>query len=187
MKWTTIEDNILKLNYETLSKEELLDLLPNRTWDAIQLRAKRTFYLNRESFKKHFGNSFAKGLKHSYKPKHIFRTGKGEYISGRGYKYIQTGDISSNTSGWSCYKLEHVYIMEEFLGRKLNRNSKGSGEGIHHIDGNKLNNDLDNLLLYNNEIEHKNLHNQLQEIAFKLIELGVIKFNKTNKKYYINE
>jgi len=34
----------------------------------------------------------------------------------------------------------HRYIMEEFLGRKLSSN-----EVVHHKDGNKLNNDIDNL------------------------------------------
>lgn len=37
---------------------------------------------------------------------------------------------------------EHRYIMEQFLGRKLHRY-----EVVHHKDGNKLNNDLDNLVL----------------------------------------
>ena len=35
---------------------------------------------------------------------------------------------------------EHRYIMEQYLGRKLNNN-----EIVHHKDGNKLNNNIDNL------------------------------------------
>lgn len=37
-------------------------------------------------------------------------------------------------------KDEHRHIVEKQLGRKLNRN-----EVVHHIDGNKLNNSVDNL------------------------------------------
>lgn len=37
---------------------------------------------------------------------------------------------------------EHRYIMEQYLGRKLNRN-----EVVHHKDGDKTNNDIENLVL----------------------------------------
>lgn len=37
---------------------------------------------------------------------------------------------------------EHRYLMGRKLGRELGRN-----EVVHHIDGNKLNNDIDNLCL----------------------------------------
>lgn len=37
---------------------------------------------------------------------------------------------------------EHRYIMEQYLGRKLTRN-----EVVHHKDGNKANNDIENLEL----------------------------------------
>jgi len=40
---------------------------------------------------------------------------------------------------------EHRYIMEQHLGRKLSRN-----ECVHHIDGNGLNNDINNLQLMSN-------------------------------------
>lgn len=46
---------------------------------------------------------------------------------------------------------EHRYIMEQFLGRKLLKN-----EHVHHIDGNGLNNDINNLeLLTNSEHQKK--------------------------------
>lgn len=40
------------------------------------------------------------------------------------------------------YQLLHRYIMEQHLGRKLDKS-----EAVHHIDGNKKNNDLSNLEL----------------------------------------
>jgi hypothetical protein len=42
--------------------------------------------------------------------------------------------------------LEHVYTIENHLGRKLRKN-----ETIRHLDGNKLNNNLNNLILYHNQ------------------------------------
>ena len=46
----------------------------------------------------------------------------------------------------------HRLIMEEYLGRKLTPN-----EIVHHIDGNKLNNDIDNLKVMTRS-EHSKLH-----------------------------
>lgn len=37
--WTSTEDQIIKDNYTKITKEELLKLLPNRVWSAIQERA----------------------------------------------------------------------------------------------------------------------------------------------------
>lgn len=47
---------------------------------------------------------------------------------------------------------EHRYIMEQYLGRKLKRN-----EVVHHKDGNKLNNDINNLELMTLS-EHSRMH-----------------------------
>jgi len=68
---------------------------------------------------------------------------KGGFIDSNGYKVICV-------NGFRCY--EHRYIMELQLKRKLL-----STEHIHHIDKNKLNNNLSNLLLINNK-EHSKLH-----------------------------
>ena len=58
---------------------------------------------------------------------------KDEYICSQGYKMIGK---SKNR------KAEHRRVMEEYLGRELSPN-----EIVHHIDGNKLNNDISNLVL----------------------------------------
>ena len=49
---------------------------------------------------------------------------------------------------------EHIFIMEQYLGRKLKEN-----EVVHHINGNKLDNNIDNLQLLSRE-EHSRLHRQ---------------------------
>lgn len=47
---------------------------------------------------------------------------------------------------------EHRVVMEKYLGRKLKTN-----EHIHHIDGDKTNNDITNLLLTFRR-EHQHIH-----------------------------
>lgn len=63
----------------------------------------------------------------------------------------------SNGYRWKLVKgkyiLEHRYIMEQFLGRKLTFN-----ENVHHINGNKLDNKIENLEVLS-RAQHTKLHN----------------------------
>jgi hypothetical protein len=49
-------------------------------------------------------------------------------------------------------RAEHRFLMERLLKRKLRRN-----ELVHHIDGNRLNNDIKNLIVVTNK-QHWKLH-----------------------------
>ena len=69
----------------------------------------------------------------------------GFVINSAGYKCIKIGDK---------YIYEHRLIMEEHLKRKLK-----SYEVVHHIDGNKLNNNIKNLKLMKKS-EHDKLHTE---------------------------
>jgi len=51
------------------------------------------------------------------------------------------------------YVREHRLVMEEHLDRYITKD-----EVIHHIDGNGLNNSLENLQLLNNSSEHALIH-----------------------------
>lgn len=48
---------------------------------------------------------------------------------------------------------EHRIVMEKHLGRKLTKT-----EVVHHIDGDKNNNDISNLKLFSNISEHVKFH-----------------------------
>lgn len=65
----------------------------------------------------------------------------------------------------------HRRVMEEYLGRKLEPN-----ERVHHIDGNKENNSIDNLYLFSKTGEHTRIHHSLEKLSYELMKLGIIKF-----------
>ncbi len=76
---------------------------------------------------------------------------------------------------------QHRLIMERFLGRKLFK-----AEQVHHIDGNKINNKLNNLYLTHDASEHSKLHHQLQSIAFEAVRNNIITFDYKDGIYKIN-
>jgi nucleoside 2-deoxyribosyltransferase len=68
--------------------------------------------------------------------------------------------------------LEHRLVVEKELGRKLK-----SEEIIHHIDNDKQNNNIENLVVLSNK-EHAQLHASYDAIIGKLIKDGTAWFNK---------
>lgn len=100
----------------------------------------------------------------------------GRYIGYDGYINILVDDRHRSVTGWRRYKKEHVLVMENHLNRKLKK-----GESIHHIDVDKQNNNINNLCIYTNEQDHKNMHKSLEKIGVDLLKLGLVKFE--NGKY----
>lgn len=79
------------------------------------------------------------------------------------------------------YVQEHRVVMSKFLKRELHK-----GESIHHINGNKTDNDITNLYLCQNEREHQRLHQQLQQVSLDLVRRGIVAFGQASKQYYIS-
>lgn len=108
----------------------------------------------------------------------------GEYISSDGYKMIKC-ENQFHASGRQKYKKEHVLVMERYLGRELQTEKGGTGESVHHIDGDKLNNNIENLILCSGAEDHRNLHANLEKVSYELVKNGTIGFNHENRIYYI--
>lgn len=103
----------------------------------------------------------------------------GSYISSDGYRMIHISKDNTK-SKWEHYSKEHIVVIEQLLGRKLNKD-----EVIHHIDGDKLNNLLFNLFLTTDK-NHRLLHDSLQQIAYQLVQVGLISFDKDKEQYVAN-
>lgn len=57
-----------------------------------------------------------------------------------------------------------------------------SDEVIHHIDGNKINNSVKNLLRCTKK-SHREIHGQLERLSYFLIQNGLIEFDKTKYSF----
>lgn len=112
---------------------------------------------------------------------------KSERSQGNGYKGIlmpigtEHPRIKSYKGG--RYIMEHILVVEEKIGRFIEDNAI-----IHHIDGDKLNNKIDNLFLIENKdskVIHMQIHNELEKLAFELVKNKLIAFE--NGHYLFDE
>lgn len=94
----------------------------------------------------------------------------------RGKSYVAYYEKMNGESTWKRY---HILLMETSIGRKLFRD-----EHVHHIDGNSLNNSMNNLFIMSPS-DHKKCHHSLQKCVAELYIKGYIVFD--NGKYYIDE
>lgn len=87
------------------------------------------------------------------------RIGKG-YVTKQGYHLTWTG---------KRYEPTHRVKLRE-AGVEI-----PDGHVVHHVDGNKLNNELSNLVVCSKS-DHRSLHHQLEAVSMQLVRDGIIKF-----------
>jgi hypothetical protein len=123
-------------------------------------------------------NKLASNAGYNSKVKNTFSDRVGKVISGKdGYPEIYIGkDYPYRIGGYRSIR-EHVFVMECYLERGLKK-----GEVVHHIDGDKRNNILENLFL-TNVAEHNKLHAESESIIFELVKRGLVQFNRITARY----
>jgi hypothetical protein len=148
-KWTLNEIALLKANFNVLPNQDLLKMFPNRTYESIYKKAwklgmhkdKAINFINRSLCRKGDKGSNWKGGKKIHKG------------------YIQILMPEHHRADKNGYVMEHIYVFEKETGIQVPSNCV-----VHHLDGNKQNNDISNLCLmsfgghstYHNRERNKN-------------------------------
>ena len=123
-------------------------------------------------------NKLAGMVGYESKVKNKFEPNVGsKIIDKEGYPQIYIGKNYPYRTGGYKHIREHQFIMETHLKRRLEK-----GEIVHHIDGNKTNNNLDNLYLTTVQ-EHNKLHAESESIIFELYQKGIVVFDKDLGRY----
>lgn len=91
-----------------------------------------------------------------FKKGYLPSTFKGYHIDSRGYVLIYSPNHPNKNKKKSVY--EHRLIIEKSIGRFLK-----CKEVVHHINGNKSDNRLINLMLFNNNVEHIKYHAKIRK------------------------
>lgn len=87
--------------------------------------------------------------------------------SRHGYQMIYVDELKKSV------KL-HNYIWYQNTGHWPDGKN---GEQVHHIDGDKANNDFNNLLLVDID-EHSRIHKEYEQVFVELLKLGLVKFDR---------
>lgn len=93
------------------------------------------------------------------------------------YPEIYVGIDSWHTKVQGHWCREHIFVMEEHIGHKI-----PDGYVVHHIDGDKSNNSIENLVMLT-VAEHNNAHAKSELIIFELVKKGLVVFNTVTKLY----
>ena len=131
--WTPYETQILIENYAIKTNEQLMKLIPQKSWIGIYKKA-RKLNLHRNPEVEFKNRSIANSGEHAANWKGGVRTTK------HGYRQILSpGHPRSDSSG---YVMEHIAVWEKETGIPV-----PIGCVIHHLNGNKQDNRIENLCM----------------------------------------
>lgn len=114
---------------------------------------------------------------------------KGKSKSFKDGKNLRRLGIKQSTNGYLLewddsrqrYIPQHRLVVEKHLGRLL-----VDEEQVHHINGNKVDNSIENLWLCSTPGDHTRTHKQLETIAFQAYTLGLVEFDCQTGRYFIS-
>jgi len=116
--------------------------------------------------------------KERFKHEAPWNKGLGGKIIKNGYILIKQSNHPHATK--SGYVREHRLVMEQYLGRYLT-----SSEVIHHINGNKKDNRIENLKLYQNNRDHERIEHQrrknFRQVLVKCLNCGKLFYKRPSQ------
>jgi len=77
--------------------------------------------------------------------------------------YVQIHSPGHPRADKQGYVFQHHIAAEKQIGRNLKKH-----EVVHHIDGGRANNSIENLIVFN-DFQHKSFHNRFSELAYEFI------------------
>lgn len=131
--WTKAEVDILKENYNKVSNAELCVLLPNKSASAIYKKAYKMGFRKTKEIETLNRSISKKGEKCNFWKGGISKTSKG-------YRLIKMPE--HHKADKRGYVLEHILIFEKETGIRVPENCC-----IHHLNGIKSDNRIENLCL----------------------------------------
>lgn len=159
--WSKEEIEILRDNYNKVSNSKLLKLLPGRDYKGIYKKAYKLGIRKDKTIEKlNRIESAKRGEKSSSWKGGTRRTKKG---------YIQIKAPGHPRADFDGYVMEHIAVFENATGIRVTPELV-----VHHLDGNKENNDISNLCLmtfgghsaYHNRMRSKERKNRNEQSNF---------------------
>lgn len=102
------------------------------------------------------------------------------YINASGYTEVYVGNAFDKKERRDKYRLLHRLVAEVKSGVTLARHTL-----VHHVDGEKTNNNPDNLFVCESKAIHQDIHTQLESLSMQLVKAGVIQFDHSSGLYHM--
>lgn len=200
-KWSKEDEEFIKENYKTMTVSEIasyfnvsqkaargkierlgLDLKSlNRRLAAVWNEDDVEYLKENWMEKQDIEIAVYLGLERGFTKEVVFRKRKSLGLMGKS-KRVRTEKQTGYKYHYEYDKriYSHRLNMEKEIGRKLLKT-----EIVHHIDCDKTNDDINNLLICSAS-EHKLLHLQLEHISRELYRQGLITFDFESRQYVLN-
>ena len=102
------------------------------------------------------------------------------FINSSGYCEVYVGNAFDKRHRKDKYRLLHQLVAQV-----KNSNYVSKHNLVHHIDGDKTNNNPHNLFICESKALHQDIHSQLEDLSMTLVRAGVIQFDHTTGKYHL--